>query len=279
MAKANSRRKTSKKGGPAQARPAEPVSAAIFGEASRQDLERKLTIGTRTAAQARELADLHAEAYLLDQLAADIGRRLVEAREGLGFSQHAVANRSKGADPAGLGISRSTLSLYETGVNKPGARELMVLCEVLHVTPNWLLYGSDSPAKTLQASLEFQHGSELAMALRMAFAIFALEPHERDAYRTIILASAEKKLGDIGLSALISLAQLAEKDLLATIIESVGEEKRDQPIGELLKLFVASAGSADGFYTNRGTLRPNVKDDDYDPFEDGVLPPRRLSKK
>ena len=80
-----------------------------------------------------------------DKLAKEIGQRLVQARTGLGLSQQAVHGRSKIHDSEGIGVSRAVLSLYETGVNKPGAREINLLCKTLTITPNWLLFGSESP--------------------------------------------------------------------------------------------------------------------------------------
>lgn len=43
------------------------------------------------------------------------------------------------------GISRTALHDYESGRSKPGARELVKLCEALQVTPNRLLLGSENP--------------------------------------------------------------------------------------------------------------------------------------
>lgn len=69
-----------------------------------------------------------------DQLAREIGQRILEARTGLGWSQQALHTRTKLHDSEGIGISRAVLSLYETGVNKPGAREIRILCETLKIT-------------------------------------------------------------------------------------------------------------------------------------------------
>lgn len=43
------------------------------------------------------------------------------------------------------GVSRSAIKGYETGRNMPGARELKLLCRVLKVSPNVLLFGTETP--------------------------------------------------------------------------------------------------------------------------------------
>lgn len=43
------------------------------------------------------------------------------------------------------GVSRSAIKGYETGRNMPGARELKLLCRVLQVSPNVLLFGTEAP--------------------------------------------------------------------------------------------------------------------------------------
>lgn len=69
----------------------------------------------------------------LDELAST----LVRARSALGITQNELHKRT--------GISREAIKGYESGRNKPGARELKLLCEALHVSPNMLLFGTESP--------------------------------------------------------------------------------------------------------------------------------------
>ena len=42
-------------------------------------------------------------------------------------------------------ISKTALHDYESGRTQPGAREIKVLCEILGVTPNWVLFGTETP--------------------------------------------------------------------------------------------------------------------------------------
>ncbi len=115
--------------------------------------------------QAEELEKLRAEAEFVDREAdetaihtpprdagisneepeLELGRRLQEAREAARLTQGELAERTKQADSEGKGISRAVLSLYEIGKNRPSPRELRMLCEVLRVSPNRLIYGIEDP--------------------------------------------------------------------------------------------------------------------------------------
>lgn len=66
-----------------------------------------------------------------------IANALIKARTELGMTQAQLAEDS--------GISRSTIKAYESGRNMPGSRELKAICRVLKVSPNMLLFGSESP--------------------------------------------------------------------------------------------------------------------------------------
>lgn len=210
-----------------------------------------------------------------DKLALDIGRRIAEARNGLGLPQQAVHARTRLADKEGIGVSRAALSLYERGVNKPGAREITLLCEVLHVSPNWLLYGTESVANTVQPSTIFLRGSELDISARLAFAMLALDPSERDSLAQLVFSLLTKKLGDINFASLMTMASLLSQELMREIIESVGEENKDLPIADMLPLFTKEMSTA--IYTNAGTSHPAIPEDCLDEFDpENPPPPRHL---
>jgi len=210
-----------------------------------------------------------------DRLAREIGQRILDARNGLGWSQQGLHAKTKLADSDRRGISRAVLSLYETGGSKPGAREIRLLCEALKITPNWLLYGTDSPARALQASMDFLRGSELQLSVRLAYAMLALDPVERDALATLIFSTLTKKMGDVKLSSLMLCANLAADGVLSKVVAVVGEDAKNKPLLELLDAFVAEEGSA--FLSNYGNTRPIVPDDEIDTFDpDSPPPPRKL---
>jgi len=66
-----------------------------------------------------------------------ISTEITVARGKLGISQSELASRT--------GISRNAIMGYESGRNKPGAREIRLICEVLRITPNKLLFGHEAP--------------------------------------------------------------------------------------------------------------------------------------
>lgn len=69
----------------------------------------------------------------LDRIATEIS----VARHLLGLSQSQLASKT--------GLSRNAIMGYESGRNKPGAREIKLLCEALRITPNKLLFGREAP--------------------------------------------------------------------------------------------------------------------------------------
>lgn len=209
-----------------------------------------------------------------DRLAVEIGRRIVHARNGLGLSQQAVSTRSGMLDSDGIGISRATLSLYETGTNKPGAREILLLCEVLSVSPNWLLFGSESPARALQPTTAFLAGNDLDISSRLAFAVLALNPTDRDSIANIVFSMLTSKLGDVKLAALMMMAQLLKEGVLKEVLEVAGEGAEKLPLDQLIEKFVEE--STTGVGTNWGTLRPPLTDEQFENDDYTLPPPRNL---
>jgi transcriptional regulator with XRE-family HTH domain len=69
----------------------------------------------------------------LPVLKTEIGRRIAEARDGLGISQERLA--------AFLGVARSTVISWETGANAPPADKLAAIGELTDFSGNYLLYG------------------------------------------------------------------------------------------------------------------------------------------
>lgn len=208
----------------------------------------------------------------VDRLAQEIGRRIADARNGLGLSQAAVHTRSKLIDPEGSGVSRATLSLYEIGTNKPGAREITLLCEVLHVSPNWLLYGSDSPAKAVRPTTQFLSGDDLQIATRLAFAMLALSSVDRESLANLVFSLLSGRLSDMQLSSLMAMANMLRESLLREITDTV-ENAQDMPLSELIDRFVDEMG--DAVQTNYGNLRPTLTEDELSEGQN-FAPPRTL---
>lgn len=208
-----------------------------------------------------------------DKLALEIGRRISDARNGLGFSQQAVHVRSKMVDTDGIGVSRAALSLYETGTNKPGAREITLLCEVLHVSPNWLLYGSESPAKTIRPTAIFLAGDDLDISTRLAFAMLALNPTDRDSLANLVFSMLSGKLGDLKLSSLMVMANMMRDNILKEMLQDVGEDAGKLPLPQLIDKFIENMSEA--IATNYGNLRPPGTEEEMFECKE-QRPPRKL---
>lgn len=172
-----------------------------------------------------------------------IGDRIRSARERRGFSQTALAARTKLVDPAGKGVARTVVVGYESGAFRPGAREIRLLCQALSVTPNWLLLGDE--LATNQASLEVVRRRDWVSAFRLAMAISVLKTHERSAFQSLVLSLAGRQLGDMKLSALLAtagmVAQATEKELRDYLGDAV-----DGSLEDMVQ------ACAEGLHTNVG---------------------------
>lgn len=66
-----------------------------------------------------------------------VASEIINGRKLLGLTQAQLATQS--------GVSLSAIKGYEIGRNLPGARELRQICQVLRLSPNRLLFGSENP--------------------------------------------------------------------------------------------------------------------------------------
>lgn len=156
---------------------------------------------------------------------AAIGRRIREARDAKGLTQQHVSIRSRQCDPEEKGISRTALIGYEAGTSRPGTRELRLICETLHVTPSYLIYGSEHPFQASHAALEGLRSKRrsLVQALQVAFVIMALKDHERDALLSVALSIGGHHLGDERLSGLRAMAGLLAPDVFEAVREYMSD--------------------------------------------------------
>lgn len=160
----------------------------------------------------------------LPQIDDGVGSRIRQAREGKGWTQLVLSNRTRFDDPEKKGISRTVIVGYEAGTHKPGAREIRLLCEALHVTPNWLLFGTENPFEVLQPSMAITRtGGEMHVAMRLAFSMLLLKPHERDLASSLILSFAGREVGDLRLSGLMWTADQATKEALNQLQKYIPE--------------------------------------------------------
>ena len=157
-------------------------------------------------------------------------------REARGWTQSVLSNRTKMADPNREGVSRTVLVGYESGKYKPGAREIRLLAEALHITPNWLLYGTEKPFRATLPSMAFLQGNDdLEKALRIALALLILKPHERELIGSILLSLAGRELGDAGLSGVMSFAKMFTTEAVDGLRKMFGTESIEEIVRHLSK--------------------------------------------
>lgn len=163
--------------------------------------------------------------------------RLKSAREARGLTQGGVATRSKMADPDGKGISRTAIIGYEQGTTKPGLRELRLLCQVLLVTPNWLIFGTDTAAAVTLPSTELlrsRHG-DVKDAFVTALALMTMKRHERDAIQALTLSIAGRQLGDMGVSALLGFGGSLSKAFETALANDMPEITPEMSVQDITK--------------------------------------------
>lgn len=153
------------------------------------ELAAQAEFGDRSAAEEalhsppRRLGVLESEPEL------ELGDRLQRAREAKGFTQGQLADLTKRADKDGKGLSRAVISLYEAGTNRPGPRELRLLCEVLRVTPSYFIYGVDDPFDTFLDRYRYGviGGSNPEVVAALTYCFKRLHPHHRMATMELML--------------------------------------------------------------------------------------------
>lgn len=164
-----------------------------------------------------------------------IGGRIRATREARGFSQAGVAHRTKLADPAGKGVSRTVLVSYEQGKFRPGSREIRMICDALSITPTWLIYGADEAHRSAQVSMESVRKADFLAAVHLALAITVLRPHERSAFQSLVLSMAGRELGDRKLSMLLLMGKEIAASGFQALQAELGEEVMSGPVGDSLE--------------------------------------------
>jgi transcriptional regulator with XRE-family HTH domain len=188
----------------------------------------------------------------------EVGQRIRAAREALHLTQSAVSTRSRMADAEGKGISRTALVGYENGSSRPGLREVRLLCIVLKVSANWLVFGTEEAYQATHAGLEaVRTANKLRDALRAGIAISALKGHERDALLSLALSLAGRQLGDLRLSGLLAFVGLISDELEAILWKYLPQGSNPTTLEELIDVL------SEGMVSNYGT-RIHL-DEDGDP--------------
>jgi transcriptional regulator with XRE-family HTH domain len=157
---------------------------ALLPMAKRADLLIREADEERSKRPSAKFGTLHNEPEL------HLGDRLQEARREAGLTQGELAEKTKLADIDGVGISSSVISLYERGVNRPGPREIRILCESLRTTPNNLIYGEEDPFEPLDAISRYWGGikTEGELYAAMTYCFSRLHKHHKSSIMELMMA-------------------------------------------------------------------------------------------
>ena len=173
----------------------------------------KTSKGAREAVPSRRKRRLGAER--------GFGRRLKEAREPL--KQADIAKRAK--------VARSALARYESGERFPSVPELRRLCDVLKVSPTYLVFGDDQSTafKTTESEVKAaapDDESEIGVVSRnlyTALLLNILPRNESSAFLELIWSSANKQIG--GDTRLLSeLADLCDVIARSMDLEEIADD-------------------------------------------------------
>ena len=133
---------------------------------------------------------------------AKIAERLRKARDELGLTQTELAKTA--------GISRSALVHYETAGTVPGGIELIKLSNVLKVTPNYLLSGSEAFLDSTKAEHVLATDNQELLVARMSICFLALDKPVREKMSELVISMVQQKLST------------DEFELLMTVMDELG---------------------------------------------------------
>lgn len=187
-----------------------------------------------------------------DAEALGIASALIKARSELGYTQAQLSDLS--------GVSRSAIKGYETGRNMPGSRELKALCKALKVSPNALLFGTETPfsgdaldqedARAFRAVLAEPEDEPSARARLVALAVL-LTKDERSALLQLVQGLAVARHGPE-----VVQQQLLGADMLAGMMRTMmAESERAVKTGEPVDPKRA-AEALEQYMDRRGHLPP-----------------------
>ncbi len=144
-----------------------------------------------------------------------IGERIKKARLNSKFTGTDLAKK--------LGISRSTLNNYEKGTHKLDAKMMRKLCEILIVSPNWLVFGVENVKQSkFPKSRLFDPdntGEMNVIAMRFSLIVGLLDRNDRDAFLSLIASLVEAQMGTKSLQKFIDYLDLFDVDEITESFE------------------------------------------------------------
>lgn len=96
-----------------------------------------------------------------------LGERLYQYRKNVNISQDALAEK--------VGVTRQTISKWETDQSTPEFSKLAVLCEVFCITPNELVYGENTEkSNTEKIDDEKKRSKQKALAVSISIFLYCM---------------------------------------------------------------------------------------------------------
>jgi transcriptional regulator with XRE-family HTH domain len=162
----------------------------------------------------------------------EFGERLKRARTAKGLTQGELAEQTVRADKDGKGLSRAVISLYEAGTNKPGTREMRMLCEVLRVTPSYFIYGDDDPFDTFLDRHRYRvvGGNNPEFRASLAYCFKKLDPHHRASIMDLMLTLLRSRTPgfDLKMDEEANQSFLDDADRLRELLEARAKKKAEE---------------------------------------------------
>ena len=138
-----------------------------------------------------------------------VAAELANARQRAGLSQNELHRLT--------GISRTVIAKYEVGENKPGARELKLLCDALKVTPNRVIYGKETPFESSPLHDALVLDSDEQMIIRGVLFMSMLTREDRAAVLTLIYSLLRGQRGKRAFDTMMKVVNVTSEALAEKI--------------------------------------------------------------
>ncbi len=195
-----------------------------------------------------------------------IGDKIAELRKQNGMSQEELADR--------LGISRQSVSKWESGQSQPEIEKLLQLSEVFHVSTDYLLKEDTMPAVAQAAEQEEEPVKETVYeepessdpmddwketvkrtfsARQQEEGVYILRKDEAEAY----MQTREDKAKDVSLGVMECVASPVPVIILGTLADIMGQHGSDaMPVFGVAVMFALIAHAVSRFIKAAGYTKP-----------------------
>ena len=117
-----------------------------------------------------------------------IAERLRSARERLEITQTTLAKKSK--------VGRSAIVHYENAQAIPGGMELIKLCKVLDITPNYILSGSEQFRESQEPETALLSDDMMTLFFRVVICLTSLSPEIRESVSSLLMSLVKQKMSN-----------------------------------------------------------------------------------